>query len=97
VKIREWVRSGTTKARLTPSYEDALIAYAQNLEPGYHAASRIREALDISDRQWFRLVSLIDGRADTNLAQCLADAGVSYVVQPVGKARRAYLKKTGTE
>jgi hypothetical protein len=98
LKVREWARSSTDReTKLTPSYEDALIAYARNLDPGYHPALRVREALDISERQWFRLVKLIDGRTDTNLAQSLAEADVSYVVQQTGKVRRAYLQKTGED
>jgi hypothetical protein len=97
IKQREWREyKSVTKSTLKPSFDEALVAYAENLKPGYTKATIACTVLAISPRQWDRLVSDMKN-AESGLALRLAAHGVSYVVERTGRTQTAYLYKTSTE
>jgi hypothetical protein len=100
IQQAEWKRfapaAGLKATSLTPSYDEALIACAETLRPGYTKATHVRDDLGISSRQWDRLVG--DMRNETTaLFVRLEERGVKYMVERVGKTQVAYLHKATTE
>jgi hypothetical protein len=87
------VTAGASKARPKFNYADALVTLARNMDKGGQRYSvSIRDELKMPSKRWEKLATeMVD--ATTNLAQRLAEVGVSYLVRREGKRNRAYLVK----
>jgi hypothetical protein len=92
IKVREWAYEDVRSKVRRSHYEEALSRYADAMQAGKRAATRVRQDLGIPSATWERLAGKLRDASST-VSERLKASGVSYSVEGAGRRQRAYLVK----